>query len=178
MIGSPATPGDVSAESSYISNASSYRSERSLRLPIRDPRHTRRRKLNRHQDFFLNPSRTALTAAPTDLVSNREILYPIITAPRPVTAPHPPERPSVDWHSRIWQHTAAEELQSNQQEEENPNLVIPPPAIPLIRTQSMCPLLHRVPSWQVPDLDGAPLWLKFVDDTEVTETERMLSLEA
>jgi hypothetical protein len=157
------TPGNVSAESSCYSTAS-FRSDRSVRLPMRDPRHTRRRKMKKEpQDFFMNSSRTALSAAPTDLVRNREILYPIITSPRPVTMPAAPERPHINWHSQIWQHAPEEE--EEKQETGNPNLVLPPPSIPLLRTQSMCPLLHRVPSWQVPDLDGAPMWIKFMDDT-------------
>jgi hypothetical protein len=33
-------------------------------------------------------------------------------------------------------------------DEEDQDLVYPPPPIPLLRSQSFCPTLHRVPSWQ------------------------------
>jgi hypothetical protein len=65
----------------------------------------------------------------------------------------------------MWQHTKEEE--ESLEQPENLNLVLPPPPIPLMRTQSFCALLHRVPSWQVPELEGVPLWHTFMDDTYV-----------
>ena len=47
--------------------------------------------------------------------------------------------------------------------EEDSTAIYPPEPIPLVRSQSFCPLLHRVPGWQPLELAGTPLWIRFLD---------------
>jgi hypothetical protein len=51
----------------------------------------------------------------------------------------------------------------HEEEEMHDEFVFPPPPIPLLRSQSCCPILHQIPSEQCPELLGTPLWIRFLD---------------